>query len=96
MQQKCSREKTPSRALAAYDAKKVGETEIPFTPGRVVLQDFTGVPAMVEVGENIEAAPIQHLFNLAECHPDVALRPVTVLKLLPIADQQFPAIAESL
>ncbi|MHC4776404.1 MAG: aconitate hydratase, partial [Planctomycetota bacterium] len=35
------------RALARYDARNVGEVEIPFTPGRVVLQDFTGVPAMV-------------------------------------------------
>ena len=37
------------RALAGYDAKAVGETEIPFTPGRVILQDFTGVPAMVDL-----------------------------------------------
>jgi aconitate hydratase len=37
------------RALAAYDARSVGETEIPFTPGRVVLQDFTGVPAVVDL-----------------------------------------------
>jgi aconitate hydratase len=37
------------RALAAYDAQKVAETEIPFLPGRVVLQDFTGVPAVVDL-----------------------------------------------
>ena len=37
------------RALAAYDAKNVGQTEIPFMPGRVVLQDFTGVPAVVDL-----------------------------------------------
>ncbi len=37
------------QALASYDARKVGETEIPFTPGRVVLQDFTGVPAVVDL-----------------------------------------------
>jgi len=37
------------RALACYDAGKVAETEIPFTPGRVVLQDFTGVPAVVDL-----------------------------------------------
>ena len=37
------------RALADYDAKNVGETEIPFMPGRVVLQDFTGVPAVVDL-----------------------------------------------
>ena len=37
------------RALAAYDAKAVGQVEIPFIPGRVVLQDFTGVPAVVDL-----------------------------------------------
>ncbi len=36
-------------ALASYDAAKVAETEIPFSPGRVVLQDFTGVPAVVDL-----------------------------------------------
>ncbi len=35
--------------LAAYDASKVSETEIAFVPGRVVLQDFTGVPAVVDL-----------------------------------------------
>ncbi|MDP6979172.1 MAG: aconitate hydratase AcnA [Myxococcota bacterium] len=37
------------KQLAAYDARNVGETEIPFKPGRVVLQDFTGVPAVVDL-----------------------------------------------
>ena len=37
------------RALASYNAKDVGEQEIPFKPGRVVLQDFTGVPAVVDL-----------------------------------------------
>jgi aconitate hydratase len=36
-------------AIAAYDAGAVGESEIPFIPGRVVLQDFTGVPAVVDL-----------------------------------------------
>ncbi len=36
-------------AIASYDASAVGETEIPFIPGRVVLQDFTGVPAVVDL-----------------------------------------------
>jgi len=36
-------------ALAAYDATDVPQTEIPFIPGRVVLQDFTGVPAVVDL-----------------------------------------------
>ena len=34
--------------LASYDATNVGEQEIAFKPGRVVLQDFTGVPAVVD------------------------------------------------
>ncbi|MFN3165996.1 MAG: aconitate hydratase AcnA [Phycisphaeraceae bacterium] len=37
------------KALANYNAKDVGEVEIPFSPGRVVLQDFTGVPAVVDL-----------------------------------------------
>ncbi len=36
-------------ALANYNAMDVGEQEIPFKPGRVVLQDFTGVPAIVDL-----------------------------------------------
>ncbi len=35
--------------IAAYDASNVGEVEVPFIPGRVVLQDFTGVPAVVDL-----------------------------------------------
>ena len=37
------------RTVAAYDARNVPDTEIPFTPARVVLQDFTGVPAVVDL-----------------------------------------------
>jgi len=36
-------------ALASYDATNVVPIEIPFTPGRVILQDFTGVPAVVDL-----------------------------------------------
>lgn len=36
------------KLLAAYDARKP-EGEIPFKPSRVVLQDFTGVPAVVDL-----------------------------------------------
>ncbi len=35
--------------LAGYDAKNVGESEIPFVPARVLLQDFTGVPCLVDL-----------------------------------------------
>ena len=37
------------QALVSYDATNTGEVEIPFSPGRVVLQDFTGVPAIVDL-----------------------------------------------
>ncbi|VAW08959.1 Aconitate hydratase, partial [hydrothermal vent metagenome] len=37
------------RAAAQYDASKVETEEIAFKPARVVLQDFTGVPAIVDL-----------------------------------------------
>jgi aconitate hydratase len=37
------------RAVAQYDASKVGDTEVAFSPARVILQDFTGVPAVVDL-----------------------------------------------
>jgi aconitate hydratase len=36
-------------ALANWDPQAKPETEIAFTPSRVVLQDFTGVPAVVDL-----------------------------------------------
>ncbi len=35
--------------LSRYNAKSVGKEEIPYMPARVVLQDFTGVPAIVDL-----------------------------------------------
>jgi len=35
--------------LANWNAKKPEPTEVPFMPGRVVLQDFTGVPCVVDL-----------------------------------------------
>jgi aconitate hydratase len=37
------------QALAKWDAKAEPSTEIAFTPSRVLLQDFTGVPAVVDL-----------------------------------------------
>ena len=37
------------QALATWNAAKPAETEIPFKPARVVLQDFTGVPCVVDL-----------------------------------------------
>ncbi|WP_457652554.1 aconitate hydratase AcnA [Rhodocaloribacter sp.] len=35
--------------LATYDPKRPAKAEIPFMPARVLLQDFTGVPAVVDL-----------------------------------------------
>ena len=35
--------------LANWNAKAPKQVEVPFMPGRVVLQDFTGVPAVVDL-----------------------------------------------
>jgi aconitate hydratase len=35
--------------LSRWDAKTPGTAELPFKPARVVLQDFTGVPAVVDL-----------------------------------------------
>jgi len=37
------------RKLAAWSASEPGRDELPFTPSRVILQDFTGVPAVVDL-----------------------------------------------
>ncbi len=37
------------RALAAWNGKSKPEKEIAFTPSRVLLQDFTGVPCVVDL-----------------------------------------------
>jgi aconitate hydratase len=37
------------RALAAWNAKKPAAEEIPFVVARIVLQDFTGVPLLVDL-----------------------------------------------
>ena len=37
------------RALATWDAASPAAAEIPFKPARVVLQDFTGVPCVVDL-----------------------------------------------
>jgi aconitate hydratase len=42
-------------ALANRDAKITSEKEIAFTPARVLLQDFTGVPAVVDLAAMREA-----------------------------------------
>jgi aconitate hydratase len=43
------------RALGAWDAKVEPTEEIQFTPSRVVMQDFTGVPVVVDLATMREA-----------------------------------------
>src|SRR5947208_7547768 len=43
------------RALAAWDPDAEPDTEIQYTPARVIMQDFTGVPAIVDLATMREA-----------------------------------------
>ncbi|CEA07896.1 Aconitate hydratase [Arthrobacter saudimassiliensis] len=43
------------RALAQWDADAEPSTEIQFTPARVIMQDFTGVPCIVDLATMREA-----------------------------------------
>ncbi len=43
-------------ALLAYNPKNVISDEVPFSPARVVLQDFTGVPLFVDLAAMRDAA----------------------------------------
>jgi aconitate hydratase len=43
------------RALAQWDANAEPSTEIQFTPARVIMQDFTGVPCIVDLATMREA-----------------------------------------
>jgi aconitate hydratase len=36
-------------ALAGWDPKRISDAEVPFMPARVLLQDYTGVPAVVDL-----------------------------------------------
>lgn len=47
------------RNLASWDPKAKNRPEIPFKPARIVLQDFTGVPAVVDLAAMRDA--MQHL-----------------------------------
>ncbi len=42
-------------ALAGWDAQAQASTEIQFTPARVIMQDFTGVPCLVDLATMREA-----------------------------------------
>jgi aconitate hydratase len=44
------------KSLISYDPQNVGQGEVPFSPARVVLQDFTGVPLFVDLAAMRDAA----------------------------------------
>src|SRR5215203_778654 len=56
------------RALLNYSAKTISEKEIPFMPGRVVLQDFTGVPCVVDLAA-MRAAMVRMGGNPSKVNP---------------------------
>src|SRR6476469_5103014 len=43
------------RAIAGWDADAEPDQEIQFTPARVIMQDFTGVPCVVDLATMREA-----------------------------------------
>ena len=53
-------------AVASWDPKAEPDTEIAFMPARVLLQDFTGVPCVVDL-----AAMRDAVARLGHQHPDV-------------------------
>ena len=65
-------------ALAQYDATKVEETEIAFKPARVVLQDFTGVPAVVDLAA-MRAAIVRMTGDTADAQKVNPLIPVDLV-----------------
>src|ERR687889_2459534 len=43
------------KAIAGWDASAAPDQEIQFTPARVIMQDFTGVPCVVDLATMREA-----------------------------------------
>ncbi len=56
------------RNLANYNAQSPGDYEIPFTVARIVLQDFTGVPLLVDIAAMRDAA-VQRGASAAKIEP---------------------------
>jgi len=49
-------DRTSVQSLANWDAKAIPDTEIAFAPARTLLQDFTGVPCVVDLAAMRDAA----------------------------------------
>src|SRR5215207_8890442 len=51
-------------ALARWDAKAEPADEIAFTPARVILQDFTGVPCVIDLSVQVDAFGSAQAFRI--------------------------------
>jgi aconitate hydratase len=58
------------RNIAAWDGKHYNPVEIPFKPARVILQDFTGVPCVVDLAA-LRSAMVRLGGNPAKINPIV-------------------------
>lgn len=61
---------TDVRNIASWDPKATPEIEIPFKPARVVLQDFTGVPTVVDLA-SLRSAMVRAGGDAAKINPIV-------------------------
>ncbi len=56
--------------VATWQAKSVPSVEIPFLPARVILQDFTGVPAVVDLAA-LRSAAVRLGGNPSDVNPQI-------------------------
>src|SRR2546428_3300949 len=63
------------RALAAWPAKPPSDAELPFLPARVLMQDFTGVPAVGDPPA-VRSAVGRARKNARQGEPPVAVDPI--------------------
>ncbi len=61
------------RSLASWAGTRGSEEEVPFKPARVILQDFTGVPAVLDLASMRAAMAEAGLNKLDRINPEVAV-----------------------
>ena len=61
-------------AIANWDPSAEPSIEIQFTPARVIMQDFTGVPAVVDLAA-MRAASARHALRLSVMHVNHGISP---------------------
>jgi aconitate hydratase len=80
------------KTLAGYDAGRVPESEIGFVPARVVVQDFTGVPAVVDLAA-MRSAIVRMTGDAADAH---RVNPVVPVDLVIDHSVQVDAFASGM